>query len=145
MLRVRVQVPTRTRTYTRNSGSTWAGIHLCSRPDWHYGVVLLYGQNLAMNHLISSGKMNITKLEVLVDFPTTNEELVDKKVQLHVFHTPNLFSKHAFRDGKYDNIKVPINNTHLVKYYCLNIALDSKRKSLDELEKMALELKKQKY
>ena len=98
-----------------------------------------------MNHLISSGKINITKLEELVDFPTANEELVNKKVHLHVFHGSNVFSKFAFKEGKYDNLTLPINNTHLVKNYCLNIALDSKRKSLDELEKIAKELTKQKY
>ena len=97
-----------------------------------------------MNHLISSGQMNITKLEDLVDFPTGNEEIVNKKVQLHVFHGGNVFSKSQFKAGTYDKITLPLNNTHLVKYYCLNIALESKRKSLEELEIMAQELTKRK-
>jgi hypothetical protein len=114
-------------------------------PDWHYGVVSLYGQNLAMNHLISSGRINITKLENLLDYPTTNEELVHQKVHLHVFHSASVFSKFAFKGGKYNNITLPINNTHLIQYYCLNIALDSKKKSLEELGKMSEQLAKQKY
>ena len=114
-------------------------------PDWHYGVLLLYGQNLAMNHLISSKQMNITNLESLIDFPSTLEENISSKVHIHVFHGSNMFSKKFFKAGVYDNMTLPINNTHLVKYYCLNIALESKRKSLFELESMAKEVIKMKF
>jgi len=51
----------------------------------------------------------------------------------------------TFKGGKYNNITLPINNTHLIQYYCLNIALDSKKKSLEELGKMSEQLAKQKY
>jgi len=108
-----------------------------NRPDWHYGVLLLYGQNLAMNHLMSSGQMNITKLDNLIDFPSANEHLIATKVHIHVYHGDTVFSKFLFRTGGYDNWTLPINNTHLVKYYCLNIALESKRKSLGELKGLA--------
>jgi hypothetical protein len=103
-------------------------------PEWYYGVILLYGQTLAMNHLISLGVMNIKKLENLIDFPSNTEELVSSKVHIHVFHDNVLFSKWKFKSGGYDNMTLPISNSHLVKYYCLNIALESKRKSLNELK-----------
>lgn len=31
-------------------------------PDWHYGVLLLYGQHLALNHLIANKQINVVKL-----------------------------------------------------------------------------------
>ena len=112
-------------------------------PDWHYGVVLLYGQNLAMNHLISSGRANIKKLENLIDYPSANEELISSKVHIHVFHGSNLFSKFKFKDGSYNNITLPINNTHLVKYYCLSMALESM--TLVEFKNLSEKIKLQKF
>jgi hypothetical protein len=100
---------------------------------WHYGVLLLYGQNLAMNHLIKSNTINITKLDKLLDFPSANEESVFKKVHIHVFHGPDLFSKFRFMSGEYDNLTIPYGDTSLVKFYAVNIALQSKRMQAFEL------------
>jgi hypothetical protein len=113
-------------------------------PDWHYGVVLLYGQNLAMNHLISSGRANIIKLENLIDFPSANEELISSKVHIHVFHGDDMFSKFAFKAGAYNKFTLPISNTHLVKYYCLSMALESKRMTLVELKDLSEKVKQKK-
>ena len=41
-------------------------------PYWNYNVLLLNGQNLAMNHLIATKQMNIIKLEKLLDIPSYN-------------------------------------------------------------------------
>lgn len=38
-------------------------------PDWHYGVLLLYGQNLALNHLIGLNQTNIIKIQNYLDYP----------------------------------------------------------------------------
>lgn len=38
-------------------------------PEWHYGVLLLYGQNLAMNHLIGLNQTNVVKIENYIDYP----------------------------------------------------------------------------
>jgi hypothetical protein len=94
---------------------------------------LLYGQNIAMNHLIKSNTINITKLNNLLDFPSANEESVFKKVHIHVFHGGSMFSKFQFMSGEYDNITIPYGDTSLVKFYVLNIALQSKKKQAFEL------------
>jgi hypothetical protein len=110
-------------------------------PDWHYGVVLLYGQNLAMNHLISSGQMNITKLDKMIDFPSSKLVSITSKVHIHVFHGNEIFSKSKFKSGAYDWIALPIKNTNLVSCYCLRIALESKRSSLVKLKDMFEKIK----
>ncbi len=38
-------------------------------PEWHYGVLLLYGQNLALNHLIGLKQSNVVKIENYIDYP----------------------------------------------------------------------------
>ena len=113
-------------------------------PEWHYGVLLLYGQSLAMNHLISTQQINVTKLENLIDYPSGNDESVFKKVHIHVYHGEEMFSKFMFRDGRYDNYSLPVNNTHMISNYCLNIALESKRKTLTEMYNMLQTVKKTK-
>ncbi len=86
-----------------------------------------------MNHLIKSNIIKITKLNKLLDFPSANEESVFKKVHIHVFHGSSMFSKFSFMSGEYDNLTIPYGNTTLVKFYVLNIALESKRKQAWEL------------
>ncbi len=49
-------------------------------PFWHYGVLLLYGQNVGMNHLIGSKQLNVIKLANFLDFPSGEDGLVDKKI-----------------------------------------------------------------
>ena len=86
-----------------------------------------------MNHLINSNTINITKLDKLLDFPSSNEESVFKKVHIHVYHGSSMFSKFRFMSGEYDNLTIPYGDTTLVKFYVLNIALESKRKQAWEL------------
>ena len=105
-------------------------------PYWHYGVLLLYGQNLAMNHLIGSNQLNVTCLERLIDYGSGNTDSVFSALHIHVFHGDDLFSKFAFRSGKYDNLTSPIDMKDQVKYYCLYNALESKRKSAIELHNL---------
>ena len=62
-------------------------------PYWHYGVLLLYGQNLGLNHLIGSNQLNVIKLDELIDYPSANTESIFKKIHIHVFHGDDLFSK----------------------------------------------------
>jgi hypothetical protein len=114
-------------------------------PDWHYGVVLLYGQNLAMNHLISSRRINIKKLDNLIDFRSINVDLLSSVVHIHVYHGSDMFSKSAFKAGAYNSITLPINDTHLVKYYCLSMALESKRMALVEFKNLSEKIKLQKF
>jgi hypothetical protein len=53
--------------------------------EWHYGVLLLYGQCLAMNHLIVSNYIKVSKLDTIIDYPSANEESVFKKVLNYFF------------------------------------------------------------
>lgn len=55
-------------------------------PDWHYGVLLLYGQNLIMNHLIQTKQLNIVKLIEYLDYPSHFNTDVNKIIHIHVFH-----------------------------------------------------------
>lgn len=105
-------------------------------PQWHYGVLLLYGQNIGINHLIGSKQLNVVKLEDLIDYPSANQEAVDQKLHIHVFHGDDLFSKFSYKVGKYDDMIVNDNDLGKVKFYCLKMALDAKKKSNEELKKM---------
>ena len=96
-------------------------------PYWHYGVLLLYGQNLGLNHLIGSNQSNVVKINTILDYPSSNSEPINSKIHIHVFHGDDVFSKFVFKVGKYDNTTVPENLTDQIKYYCLKMALDAKR------------------
>ncbi len=104
-------------------------------PYWHYGVLLLYGQNIGLNHLIGSKQMNVVKLDNLIDYPSANVEEVEKKLHIHVFHGDDLFSKFAFKMGKYDNMSTENLDVSKVKYFCLKMALEAKRTTNEELKK----------
>lgn len=65
-------------------------------PEWHYGVLLLYGQHLALNHLIGANQLYVVKLESLIDYPSGNEESVFTKLHIHVFHGGNVFLIYSF-------------------------------------------------
>lgn len=98
-------------------------------PEWHYGVLLLYGQCLALNHLIGSKQLKVVRLRDLIDFPTTNSQSVLTKLHLHVYHSDVMFSKFVFPTGAYDNMTVSENDTNAneVKFYALRMALEGKR------------------
>ena len=96
-------------------------------PEWHYGVLLLYGQTLGMNHLIATKQINVVPLPDLIDFPSGNSESVFTKLHIHVFHGEDMFSKFMFKAGKYDNMTVSEANSTLVKYYSLKMALEGKK------------------
>jgi hypothetical protein len=105
-------------------------------PEWHYGVLLLYGQHLALNHLIAINKLRITKLQNMIDFPSGNDESIFKLIHIHVFHGENMFSKFMFKMKKYDNMTVSDDKINQVKYYSLKMALEGKRKTCKELSLM---------
>ncbi|CAF1132034.1 unnamed protein product, partial [Brachionus calyciflorus] len=104
-------------------------------PDWHYGVLLLYGQNIALNHLIGSKQLSIVKLKKLIDYPTTNTQSIFNILHLHVYHGKDMFSKFIYSLEGYDNLTIEQNdpNASQVKYYALRMALESKRLSLRDL------------
>ena len=84
-------------------------------PAWHYGVLLLYGQNLGMNHLIGAKQINVPKLFNYIDHPSSNPESVNDVIHIHVYHGADIFSKFAFTMGNYDNMSVPNVDTRQIK------------------------------
>jgi hypothetical protein len=100
---------------------------------------------MAMNHLIVTKEINVVKLENLIDYGSGNTESIFNKIHIHVFHGEDMFSKFMFRDGRYDNLPLPYNDTNLIKFYCLNIALESRKKPHDEMVKMLNDVIKIKY
>jgi hypothetical protein len=77
-------------------------------PDWHYGVLSMYGTHLAVNHLIALNKINIQNGDQLFDQPTTNRNQNDiennNRLHLHCWHTDEQFSKFQFKANKYNHI-----------------------------------------
>ena len=91
-------------------------------PDWHYGVLSMYGTHLAANHLLISEKVQLKKADELLDQSTTNLDLHDleknDRLHLHCWHTDKKFSKFQFKAGKYNSIhpRTLINDTSAQAY-----------------------------
>ncbi len=115
-------------------------------PEWHFGVLLLYGQHLALNHLIASNQLNIRRLNNMIDYPSGNTDSIYDLLHIHVFHGDSLFSKFAFKMNKYDNTTISDSDSKYeqVKYYALKMALEGKRKSCKELNQMLKEINSKK-
>ena len=104
-------------------------------PYWHYGVLLLYGQNLAMNHMIGSRHINIVKLDQLLDVTSTELIDINKVLHIHVYHHDDMFSKFQFKAGVYDN-KTYNQNPKYIRFYCLKMAMEGKVMRLEDLNQM---------
>ncbi len=98
----------------------------------------MYGQHLALNHLIGAKQLSLIKLEDLIDYPSANDESIFKKLHVHVFHGDDMFSKFAFKIGKYDRMNVSNDDKNIdkIRYYALKMALDGKRIKPNELYNM---------
>jgi hypothetical protein len=72
----------------------------------HYGVLLLYGQHIALNHLVGQNRLRIMIATELLDQSTTNKDInyVNNGIRLnfHCWHTDDRFSKFAFKLGHYN-------------------------------------------
>lgn len=92
-------------------------------------MLILYGQTVALNHLIGSNQINVVKLENEIDFPSYESGSIYRVVHIHVFHCYTMFSKFNFKDGKYDNIVMSSEQLESedVKNYALRMALEAKR------------------
>jgi hypothetical protein len=89
-----------------------------------------------MNHLIGSGQLNIITLHNLIDYPSTELSSVNSALHIHVFHTDNLFSKFAFKDGKYAGMSVSNYEQQQVNKYALKMALEGNTMSCESLRTM---------
>ncbi len=94
-------------------------------PDWHYGVLSMYGTHLAVNHLIISEELDIRKADQLLDQSTTNNDQADleknNRLHLHCWHTDDEFSKFALKADKYNSIhpRTLLNDTSARAYVSL--------------------------
>ena len=91
-----------------------------------------------MNHLIGTKQTNIVKLDKLFDVPSGGLIDVNSILHIHVYHGDSMFSKFQFKAGKYDNLTSTIKseNTTLIKFYSLKMALEGKFTSLEMLFQM---------
>lgn len=96
----------------------------------------MYGQYLALNHLIATNQLNVVKLEKFIDFPSDKNDTINDKIHIHVYHNDGLFSKFEFKEGLYSNMTIPQVNFNQIKFYCLKMALESQRFSHQKLFKM---------
>ena len=83
------------------------------------------------------------RLNEFIDYPSDSTDKIHEKIHIHVFHTDDLFSKFAFKLGKYDKLEIPHTNLHEIQNYCLKMALESKRQNCSYLHKqLVVELKR---
>jgi hypothetical protein len=103
-------------------------------PDWHYGVLLLYGAHIAINHLWAEKQIGLVKLTAFFDHGTTSLESIDRIPHMHVFHGDDMFSKFQFEAGQYNNMVVTAEDRNKAKFYALYMALEGKRLKPAELK-----------
>ena len=106
-------------------------------PEWHFGVLLLYGQSMALNHLIASDQAHVMKLDSHLDYPSRNNNSIHSVLNIHVYHGEGMFSKFEFKKGKYDEMNAT--DSDKIMYFCLKMALDGKRMSGGQLYNMLVE------
>lgn len=79
-------------------------------PEWHYGVLLLYGSHLAINHLVSNGNFHLGLAQDLLDQGVVSKDPTDieknRRLHLHCWHGSEPFSKFSFKEGVYNNFSV---------------------------------------
>ncbi|CAF0879088.1 unnamed protein product [Adineta steineri] len=116
-------------------------------PEWHFGVLLLYGGHLAINHLITSENLKIAVGDQLLDQGVTSKDKNDisknLRLHLHCWHGDDPFSKFQFKAGKYNEIdrSTLISDTS-PSGYAMRLALESKAMTLQQLKQTLLDIKK---
>ena len=84
-------------------------------PGWFRGVALLYAAEIAVNHLLD----DVQRSPLQIDHPSTSNGLITDHAHIHCWHTDEIFSKFAFRRGKYKEIDIADLDTTIVRNYCL--------------------------
>ncbi|UJR27829.1 hypothetical protein I4U23_009097 [Adineta vaga] len=107
-------------------------------PEWHYGVLLLYGQHLALNHLAATNQIRIVIGHSLLDQSTTDKSTQyisqGTRLNLHCWHTNERFSKFAFKLGQYNRSELELyRDDKTAQAYAMRMALESKYMTLDEM------------
>lgn len=72
----------------------------------------MYGQHLALNHLVATHQINVVVGHNLLDQSTTDNTVpyVQQgiRLNLHCWHTNNRFSKFAFKLGQYNQSELAL-------------------------------------
>ncbi|GAV01678.1 hypothetical protein RvY_12352 [Ramazzottius varieornatus] len=89
-------------------------------PEWHYGVVLLYGGHLAVNEVLQSGKQH-PFLKLDLDHPTTSTAncTLNGPIHLHTYQNHDYFSKYVFSSRLYNetySLPSVLNSTRCCDY-----------------------------
>ena len=92
-------------------------------PGWHYGVLLLYAGQIAINYCGRPAAGGFLKDELMLDFPSTSTESVWKHAHIHTWQNDNLFSKFAYSRGDYKNTSMKGLNTEIIRDYAMFHAL----------------------
>lgn len=106
-------------------------------PDWYFPVISLYGEKLALNHLIATKQIHAMQLHHHLDVASHYTSSVNQTLHIHVFHDEIMFSKFSFKRGEYDSMNVT--ESDQINLYCLKMALEGKRFSGVQLSKMLAE------
>ena len=108
-------------------------------PEWHYGVLSMYGTHLAINEVTQLGKkFPFRKMDL--DHPTSSHQNCTSEgpLHLHTYQTPDYFSKYVFTDRKYvgnNSLPSSLNSTRCCDYAGY-IAGDSLNMTSTELAEM---------
>ncbi|KAF0705782.1 Aste57867_6939 [Aphanomyces stellatus] len=92
-------------------------------PEWHYGVLTLYGGDIAINHC--TREYGVVKDEAMLDYPTTSDHPPAEHAHLHTWQNHEVFSKYDFADGLYENISLDSLSLDKIRDYAMYMALDS--------------------
>jgi len=96
-------------------------------PEWHYGVLTMYGGHLAINHCAVD--FGFEKRSDMLDFPSSSDESPSKHAHLHTWQNSNRFSKFVFEAGGYANETKETLNLDKISDYAMYMALDSVAKT----------------
>eukprot|EP00730_Choanoeca_flexa_P013090 TRINITY_DN4954_c0_g1_i1.p1 TRINITY_DN4954_c0_g1~~TRINITY_DN4954_c0_g1_i1.p1 ORF type:complete len:667 (+),score=176.02 TRINITY_DN4954_c0_g1_i1:114-2114(+) len=91
----------------------------------HEGVLLLYSQELAVNHLYAIGKPIVLHQWATMDVPTIEPHPTCMARMLHVYHGSDRFSKFAFYADKYRNLDMADYDLRKIRDYVTWMALDA--------------------
>ncbi len=90
-----------------------------SWPGWYRGVLTMYADELAVNHLVDEFERDRAALDASSVSPLPAAQFA----HAHCWHTSETFSKFAYRTGAYDDVDPDELDVAQVRYYCLWHAL----------------------
>ncbi|OQR92146.1 hydroxyacylglutathione hydrolase, mitochondrial-like isoform X2, partial [Thraustotheca clavata] len=93
-------------------------------PEWHFGVLQLYANQIALNHCTKDSKM-VINVEML-EAPSSLTDSPNNHAHLHTWKSDSVFDKRAFQEGKY--YKTPLESLDIAQNtsaYALYMALDA--------------------